>query len=188
VFGADSEVYFSDNTPDTIYLPPSGAVRCGEGATSWTNTQDTSYNIKGPACACNSTFVEGSNTTCDSPFPVCNASTWDQDTCACVKVSCMDMLTQSVRFFYSPVGWRAALLSHAMNAQCWAGAGALFACLFVVVQCCGQQLQVFADSLANVLLEFVPCCAACAHVCCSVVLTPCPCFLLLCMCRGLSPV
>jgi hypothetical protein len=81
VFGADSEVYLSDNTPNSIFLDVdrrgrgAGVARCGQVAPSWNNTQDTAYNITGPACACNTTFVAGDGTTCDSPFPVCDAST-----------------------------------------------------------------------------------------------------------------
>lgn len=89
VFDANSEVLLLDNTPDAVLLFPSrvGAVRCGVGAPSWASSQGSNppYNVTGPACACNTMFVDGTSTTCESAFRDCGASTWDQGTCACVR-------------------------------------------------------------------------------------------------------
>jgi hypothetical protein len=90
VFVEGSEVYLSKHTPNTISIFGNvGAVRCGEGATSWAKDtiNDKAYFITGAACACNETFVAGDNVTCVSEFPNCDSSsTWDQGTCACVSV------------------------------------------------------------------------------------------------------
>lgn len=95
LFASSSQVFFNDNTllgtgaPNTIALFTSGSsigisVQCGEGSPSW--LQDRTYTIRGPACACNESFVAGNSTTCDTPFPDCGPTTWDQDACACVSV------------------------------------------------------------------------------------------------------
>jgi hypothetical protein len=86
-FVEGSEVYLPDSTPDTILLL-FGSVRCGEAAPSWARTvAGTVYSITGRACACNASFVDGTSTICVSDFPACPASTWDQETCACVSAA-----------------------------------------------------------------------------------------------------
>jgi hypothetical protein len=86
-FGYDPKVKFGDNfaknVPNTLYLSPFGnpapEVRCGDASsTPWASNE--TYTIIGKACACNSSFVANTSTTCDE----CGAPGWDQDTCSCV--------------------------------------------------------------------------------------------------------
>lgn len=86
-FGEGSNVTFGDNfakdVPNTLYLSLSNSappqVRCGDASSPpW--AQNLVYTIIGEACACNSSFVANTSTTCDE----CGAPGWDQDTCSCV--------------------------------------------------------------------------------------------------------
>lgn len=102
VFAASSEVLMSDNAPDTVYMSGPAAVQCGVGAPSWPSGR--AYSITGRACACNTTFVAGNSTTCESAFPDCGPSTWDQGTCACVSAVWLGYaVCQSISLFASEV-------------------------------------------------------------------------------------
>lgn len=62
---------------------PGSTIRCGSGAQRWANqTGDgtpTNFRIRGDVCVCNTAFVDGSTTTCDS----CSATGWDPRSCGC---------------------------------------------------------------------------------------------------------
>lgn len=97
VFVSGSQVKLGDNTQssgsaDTFYLDTLGAgspqpqIKCGgDSATPWAFTNGGTYTITGTdVCACNSAFVAGTSTTCDT----CGAPGWDQAACACVVSVC----------------------------------------------------------------------------------------------------
>jgi hypothetical protein len=91
VFGEGSEVNLGLNEPDTVALLRGSTVQCGTSSTTWGDAtiEHFSFDITGPACACNDQFVNNSATfqTCDS----CDVG-WDANRCACVSCAKLTML------------------------------------------------------------------------------------------------
>lgn len=75
-----------DNTRNTIFVAQvnlaQGNVTCGSDA-PWAYVQVNSYNITGRLCACNSEFIAGNSSTCDT----CEGAGRDSSLCACVSAS-----------------------------------------------------------------------------------------------------
>jgi hypothetical protein len=66
VGGADGSLSdLRSNTADAIKVAANSFVRCGSSGSPWTAPQ--SYNICGPACACNGAFVANTSTSCACP-------------------------------------------------------------------------------------------------------------------------
>lgn len=82
-FSSPESTYINGNTPNDVFFRETSVASSGIfcGNTSTTSWKAGAYIISGLACACNSTFTDGSKTTCDS----CTLG-WDGNTCSC-KVS-----------------------------------------------------------------------------------------------------